>query len=299
MLPTSSSSAGTRERSLQFALLICLVDLCLMGSVAFHSTSITILGDLLKEFADTLCVLAAFLTLRAVRRSPDHRFAYGIGKLENLVSLFLGLVMIGSAFFITFQAAHHLHEPRMAVGTLPGIFLFALYTVFGYAIWFRTRLLHRQQPSAIMNSQSRLWFSKASFDALMGSALLVAYLFRSETWSWYLDPLASLFGVLFMVHAAWSMASSSVGDLLDATVEETTQLRILRQLVLRLDDYERLHKIRARRSGPRLYVEIFLEFDPLLLMGEVQKRINAIRQDLESKIPGADVSIRPSTTSPD
>jgi divalent metal cation (Fe/Co/Zn/Cd) transporter len=185
------------------------------------------------------------------------------------------------------------------VGTLPGIFLFALYTVFGYAIWFRTRLFHRQQPSAIMNSQSRLWFSKASFDALMGSALLVAYLFRSETWSWYLDPLASLLGVLFMVHAAWSMASSSVGDLLDATVEETTQLRILRQLVLRLDDYERLHKIRARRSGPRLYVEIFLEFDPLLLMGEVQKRIDAIRQDLESKIPGADVSIRPSTTSPD
>jgi hypothetical protein len=46
-------------------------------------------------------------------------------------------------------------------------------------------------------------------------------------------------------------------------------------------------------------VEIFLEFDPLLLMGEVQKRIDAIRQDLESKIPGADVSIRPSTTSPD
>ena len=101
-----------------------------------------------------------------------------------------------------------------------------------------------------------------------------------------------------MVHAAWSMASSSVGDLLDATVEETTQLRILRQLILRLDDYERLHKIRARRSGPRLYVEIFLEFDPLLLMGEVQKRIDAIRQDLESKIPGADVSIRPCTTPP-
>ena len=264
-----------------------------MACVAFQSTSITILGDLLKEFADTLCVLAAFLTLRAVRRSPDHRFAYGIGKLENLVSLFLGLVMIASAFFITFQAARHLQQPRMAEGTLPGIFLFALYAVLGFGIWFRTRHFHLTQPSAIMNSQSVLWFSKASFDALMGAALLLAYLFRSESWSWYLDPLASLLGVLFMIHAAWSMASSSVGDLLDATVEETTQLRILRQLVLRLDDYERLHKIRSRRSGPHLYVEIFLEFDPLLLMGEVQKRIDAIRQDIEAKLPGADVSIRP------
>ena len=101
-----------------------------------------------------------------------------------------------------------------------------------------------------------------------------------------------------MLHAAWAMASSSVVDLLDATVEETTQLRILRQLVQHLDDYERLHKIRTRRSGPHVYVEIFLEFDPLLLMGEAQRRIDAIRGALERAVPGSDVSIRPTTTPP-
>jgi divalent metal cation (Fe/Co/Zn/Cd) transporter len=101
-----------------------------------------------------------------------------------------------------------------------------------------------------------------------------------------------------MLHATWAMTSSSVGDLLDATVEETTQLRILRQLVQRMDDFERLHKIRTRRSGPNLYVEIFLEFDPKLIMGEAQKRIDAIRQDMEQMIPGADVSIRPTSNPP-
>jgi len=295
---TSASSPGTRERSLQIALSFCLLDVVLMGTAAYFSNSLTILSDLLKESTDLLSILAAFLTIRAVRRSPDHHFTYGIGKLENLVSLSIGLVMLGSAFWITWRSAHHLASPQMAEGTIPGICIFALYTFIGYQIYFRTRRVSQQQPSAIMECQARLWFSKASLDAVMCTALLLAYFFRNQTWSWYLDPLASLVGVLFMLHAAWAMTSSSVYDLLDATIEETTQLRILRQLVLRLDDYERLHKIRARRSGPRLYVEIFLEFDPLLLMGEVQKRIDAIRQDLESKIPGADVSIRPSTTSP-
>jgi len=294
----SPNPAGTRERSLQAALLFCLLDLALMGTAAYFSNSITIMGDVLKEFTDFLSVLAAFLTIRAVRRSPDHRFTYGIGKLENLVSLTIGLLMLVSAMFVTWRASHHFAHPRMAQGTVPGICIFALYTLIGYGIFFRTRFLAGQQPSAIMQSQASLWFSKASFDAAMGTSLLVAYLFRTDHWSWYLDPLASLVGVLFMLHAAWAMASSSVGDLLDATVEETTQLRILRHLVQRMDDFDRLHKIRTRRSGPHLYVEIFLEFDPKLLMEEVQKRIDVICRDMEEMIPGANVSICPSSKPP-
>jgi len=200
-----SSSPGTRERSLQHALLFCLLDLCLMGTAAYFSSSVTILGDVLKEFTDFLSVLAAVLTIRAVRRSPDHQFTYGIGKLENLASLTIGVAMLASALFITWRATHHLHEPRVAHGTLPGILIFGLYSIIGYGICFRTRRLALEQASIIMESQARLWFSKASFDAVMGSALLVAYFFQTESWSWYLDPLASLLGVLFMLHAAWAM----------------------------------------------------------------------------------------------
>jgi ferrous-iron efflux pump FieF len=295
---SSTLQAGTRERSLLVALLFCLLDVVLMGTAAYLSNSLTILSDLLKESADFLSVLAAFLTIRAVRRSPDHRFAYGIGRLENLVSLSIGLLMLISALWITWHSAHHLASPQMAEGTIPGICIFFAYTLIGYRIYFQARHVCQKQPSAIMESQARLWFSKANFDALMGSSLLLAYFFRDQSWSWYLDPLASLVGVLFMLHAAWAMTSSSVNDLLDATIEETTQLRILRQLVQHLDDYDRLHKIRTRRSGPRIYIEIFLQFDPLLLMGEVQKRIQKLQQSIGEIIPGADVSIIPSIQEP-
>ena len=286
---------GTRERSLLVAFLFCLLDVVLMSTAAYLSNSLTILSDLLKEIMDLLSVLAAFLTIRAVRRSPDHRFAYGIGKLENLVSLSIGFLMLASALWITWRSAHHLASPQMAQGTIPGICIFSLYTLIGYRIYFKARHIAQKQPSAIMESQASLWLSKATFDALMGSSLLVAYLFRNQTWSWYLDPIASLVGVLFILYAAWAMTSSSVNDLLDATLEETTQLRILRQLVLHLDDYDRLHKIRTRRSGHQIYVEIFLEFDPQLLMGVVQERMHKLQRSIIKIIPGSDVSILPCT----
>ena len=210
---------GTRERSLHYALLFCLVDVTLMGGAVYLSNSLALFSDLLKEATDLLSILAAFLTVRAVRRSPDHRFSYGIGKLENLVSLTIGLCLLASALWITWRSAHHLASPQMAQGTIPGICIFALYTFIGYRIYFQTSQVAREQPSAMMESQARLWFSKASFDATMGSALLVAHLFRHETWSWYLDPLASLIGVVFMLHAAWAMASFGLVRLLATSLE--------------------------------------------------------------------------------
>jgi ferrous-iron efflux pump FieF len=278
------------------ALIFCLIDLCLMGTAAYNSNSVTILGDLLKETTDTLAVLAAFLTVRAVRKSPGYRFAYGVGKLENLVSVSIGVIMVVCAVSVTVHAVHHLKEPAPAEGTLPGIIVFALYSGIAFFISLRARAISRKQPSAIMESQAKLWFSKGAFDAAMGTGLTVALIFNKHEWSWYLDPLASLVGVCFMFHAAWGMASASVGDLLDATVEEETQLQIMRELVLHIDDYERIHKVRTRRSGPNMYAEIFLEFDPNILMGEAQRRIDSMRADLEAKIPGLDVSIRPTVT---
>ncbi len=292
-LMSAQTSSGTREGNLRMALVFCFIDLCLMGTALTQSNSVTILGDLLKESTDTLSVLAAFLTVRAVRKSPDYRFAYGVGKLENLVSVSIGVVMVLCALAVTVRAVDQLEEPEAAEGTLFGIVVFGVYACVSFFISMRARAVLRRQPSAIMESQARLWFSKGAFDATMGTGLLVALLFHEHEWSWYVDPLASLVGVAFMLHAAWAMASSSVGDLLDATVEEETQLKIMSELVRHIDDYERIHKVRTRRSGPHMYAEIFLEFDPELRMGEAQRRMDGIAADLRARINGLDVSICP------
>ena len=291
----SSSTSGTREKNLLVTLGFCATDVLLMAGAAWYADSLAILSDLLKESTDFLAVLASYLTILALRKSPGHRFGYGIGKLENLVSLAIGLVMVGCSLFLLTMVVSHFHHPVPTRGTLPGLLIFTAYAAIGFAIWARNRWLLRQQHSPIIESQARLWFSKACFDAFMATALILELLFRTQPWSLYLDPLASLLGVGFMLHAAYAIASSSVDDLMDAALEETTQLQILNQLVRHLDDYERLHKVRSRRSGSQIFVEVFLEFAPTLPMAEAQTRIARLRQSIAATIPGAEVSILPHT----
>ena len=296
---TIPASSNSHERGLQVAVAFCLLDVCLTGGAAWTSTSLTIMSDFLKESTEFLAVLAAYLTVRAVRRAPDERYASGIGKLENLVSVAIAVAMVACAGFILVQAAYSLRDPQPAEGTLPGIVIFTTYAAIGFGISMRNRLELRKRESAILESQARLWFSKAAFDAVMALTLITQLVFHGQRWSWFLDPIASLIGVAFLLHAAWSITSSSMGDLLDASLSEHLQLRIMRQLVERFDDYDRLHKIRTRRSGPHVYVEVFLQFNPALLMGEVQNRIDAITRQITQEIPGTEVVVVPSVSAPE
>mgnify|MGYP000686870352 CR=1 FL=1 len=89
-----------------------------------------------------------------------------------------------------------------------------------------------------------------------------------------------------------------VGDLSDKTLEETSQLVVLRELAVFFDDYEQIHGIRSRRSGNVVYLEVFLEFRAELPFGTVQETMDRIRTRLETHIGNSRVLVVPSRSPP-
>jgi divalent metal cation (Fe/Co/Zn/Cd) transporter len=56
-------------------------------------------------------------------------------------------------------------------------------------------------------------------------------------------------------------------------------------------DYQRLDRVRSRRSGRVVFVEIVLSFEPGLTIAEVNRRIAALKQSMADEIEHADISI--------
>lgn len=287
----SDKSTNEREGGLRIGALVCGIDVILIGFAAIASNSLAILSDFLKEITDFSSMIAAFITLRVASRPPSERFSYGIGKLENLVSLLIAGAMTISAISVIFHALKHFKNPEPLTGALPGILIFSGYAVVGFFIYFRNKRILNKIYSPIISAQANLWISKAIYDVIMAVSLSIAMNFDHFTWALYIDPVASLVGAGILFYSAAAILSHSVGDLLDATLEETLQIQILKELVQYFDDYEHLYRIKARRSGSRIFVEITLSFEPQLLMREVQTRIHKIQGSIKKALPGAEVSI--------
>jgi cation diffusion facilitator family transporter len=267
------------------------IDLMLMGTAASQSNSLTILGDLLKESLDWASVVMSWVTFRLVRGRDRTRYAYGIGKLENLISLLIALLMAGSACFIGWSSWQRLLHPHPIEGGWMGWAVFVVYSLISLGIALMHRRADRQQPSPLLQLQVRLYVSKALFDALMASALGLSLTWPEASWTTYLDPLAAMCGVAFMMYNVWSTTESSVHDLLDVTINEQMQIQILECLVRHFDRYTGLHGIRTRRSGPLVFVDILLQFDPEAKMAEVEQHVTAIEHDIRSTLGHSQISI--------
>ena len=257
------------------------------------ANSVTLYSDLLRACGDFLTILLVWLTVRKVGRGSTYRFNYGYGKLENVSALIVALVMVISWAVIAVAALGRLRTPVIVTGVETGLVFNVIALVINGMSWRRTGRIARRSPSPMMESQWRLFRTKAVANALV--ALSLALSLTGWRGTAYVDPIVSLAVSGFLLFTAWSLSSSSISGLMDRALEETVQLVVMGELADFFDRYTAFHGMRSRRSGGTLYIEISLQFDGALRMSAVQRTIDEMRDSLERKIRQSRVAIVPAT----
>src|SRR5581483_10832970 len=105
------------------------------------------------------------------------------------------------------------------------------------------------------------------------------------------DVLGSLFVAGFIVVNALDMLASGLGDLLDRSAGRGVRDAIDRALARHAGDFGELARVRSRRSGRVVFIELALRFEPRLSIAEVNRRIDELKQSLAREIAHADISV--------
>ena len=283
----------TKERALRGLFVAGLVDTLLTTTAFLLSNSSVLLADFLKTLIELIAITLSWVAIRRINRGGGKTYEYGLGKLENVSSLFVAFVMLLSFLIITANAVRNIITP----GHIEGIGLWVsigaqiVYSGINGTLYFKNRRLTKESPSPLMDSQTRLFLTRFVGNIFILLSLGLSMAFAAHPLASYIDPLASLVIALSILSATLGIFSNSVYDLLDRTLEEERQIMILAELARHFADYDELHGIRSRCSGAQVYVEIFLEFDPEKKVGEVQRAIDQISEGIREKLPGSDVTV--------
>jgi len=257
------------------------------------SGSATLLSDVIKCANEMLATAFALLVIRRVTRGGKFSYDYGMGKFESLTRIITGGVMFVSLCILFLFTTYRLlnPEPFDTDAALIGIPLMILASIADSYHWRTYHRRAQREPSPIIEAQWRLRRAKTFSDLLILLALSLSVIFASNHWAEYIDPVVSFVIIGFLLLAGYREISSSLPDLFDKTLDEELQLLILRELARSFDQYAEFHGVRSRRSGRRIYIEIFLGFDPEERAGDVQDFAMSLKQSLESRIPNSVVSI--------
>lgn len=287
------ANAARQERAVGLCLLIDVITFIPCAAVAVLSGSMLLLSDVMDYAKSFIANGVALRILRGIRKGHTHDYDYGAGKVEQLGGLFgslcfvAGLLALGGYSFYRLLNPIELHMGFTAMGIAIQVAGFAINSW----LWWRTKQLAIQTNAPLIEVQWRHKRADALSNLAVLAALSLTIVFRSRSWEIYIDPLCALAYVFYVTASYVPIIRNALRDLMDHTLEEDLQLKIVRRLAEHYAGYEAFNGVRSRRAGSRIFIDINLSFDPDKRIGEALDTINSLRAGVEADIPSSEVSI--------
>ena len=282
--PQVTQEQLAQERSIRFALLADLGVLALFVPVGLLGGSLTIKAEAIRFVLMMSIEIFAYSVMWRLHR----------GKLEQVANLVTGIGMLGGAAWIATKAMA-IVGGHAEVGTPLGLALAAivgaLNAYINFVAWDGMRQASKGESTLVMQGQLNARWVKLICSLVVLFTMTAAALSTDNVVVASADAVGSIFVAIFMVLNGMEMLRTGIPDLLDRSAGKTVRDTVDRVLAGSAGHYQRLDRVRSRRSGRVVFVEIALSFEPGLTIAEVNRRIAALKHSMGQEIEHADISI--------
>lgn len=264
------------------------------GGIFFYSQAL--LADAVHSLSDLVTDLAVIFGVKFWSAPPDRSHPYGHGRIETLISAFIGLALGAVAVGLAWDAVGTLRH-----GTEHGpagfAFVIAVFSVVSKEIVFRwTRAKAREVGSTAMEANAWHHRSDAISSVPAAAAIALAYFFPKLH---FVDPVGAIAVSGFILHSAWKIIQPTLLELSEAGVSKEDQAKIYR-LAASLPGVMGAHALRTRNAGSAIWADIHIIVDPNMTVREghdLSHKVRDLLVDSDLNIVDVVVHLEPPTPS--
>ncbi|HJH32313.1 MAG TPA: cation diffusion facilitator family transporter [Methanosarcinaceae archaeon] len=244
----------------------------LKGTVGYYSGSAVLIADAVHTSLDVFTSLAVWVGLKLSQKGSGEEFPYGYYKAENLIALFVSIMILLSGVELVREALVSIKEPTVmgfqgiALGT--AVFsVIMLYALFQYKLGIGRQIDSQALIADAMHSYTDVFSSLVVVIAVAGSMLGISWL----------DSAGVLVISLMIFKLGFRIARTAALTLMDAWLDKDSIISI-RQAVGDIKGVNTIGDIRLRRSGLVVFGEVTVEIE-----GEADlKRVEMLSGEIKS-----------------
>lgn len=228
----SSKSYG---KAFGFGIVLNVIYIAVEAYFGFSIGSSALLADAGHNTSDVLSLLLAWGATWVAGKRPSGKYTYGLRKSTVMASMINGLLIIGAAGIIAWDAIQKLQNPSDVPGT-------TLMIVAGLGVFVNTgtALLFMKGRKEDLNIKGA--FLHMAADAGVTLGVVVGGLLINLTGLKWIDPVLSFLIVGVIVYSAWGLLSDSINLALDA-VPKDIDLERVTGFLKRIDCVEEVHDL--------------------------------------------------------
>ena len=276
---TSASSRVSRVGWVGLLCNLALASAKAAAGILGHSQAV--LADALHSLTDSVTDIAVILGVRFWTAPADEDHPHGHGRIETLITVVIGLIVGAVAVGMGVQAIRGLrHDP----GTAPTAvaLVVALVSIVIKEVLYRwTAKVGREVRSPALEANA--WHHRSDAISSIPAAVAVAVTLIDPGWA-VVDRVGAVVVCLLILQASWRILRPALDQLIDAGAPAADR-RCIEELALQVDGVEAAHAVRTRYVGADLAVDLHVEVDGGLSVGEGHSIAVAVRRKLIEEGP--------------
>ena len=256
--------------------------------VAYLSGSAALLSEALHSGLDLLASSIAWVSLLFAAHPPDREHPYGHGKWENISAFLEGLLILGVALWVFYEAGQRLFTP-VAITHLPlamGV-LGASALVNAFVSLALRRAARRFDSVALEADAAHLstdvYTSLGALAGVGGYYLTGHHLF---------DTGAALAVGVIILFIGIKVSYGSLQGLLDTRLPVEEE-EVVRQIISQVTPSLELKEIVSRKAGPMRYLDLTLTVCRWENLEEIHRMCDDLEARIAARFPGARIFIHP------
>ena len=257
-----SHSTAARRATLVGALVnLLLSGLKVVVGIVGHSHALV--ADGIHSLSDLISDVMVLYGTHHGHREADEAHPYGHGRIETLLTVGVGLLLITVAAGIGYDAIDHLFHPeQLEQPTLIVLVAAALSILSKEGLYHYTMRVATRIRSKLLRANA--WHHRT--DALSSVVVLVGVAGTLAGLE-YLDAIAAVLVAVMIAHAGFELGWESIQELIDTGLEQE-QLEQVRTQIQQVEGVRAMHRLRTRRMGANVLVDVHILVDPRLSVSE-------------------------------
>lgn len=283
MIRTKAGAASVSVLSNSLLVAVKLAAGAITGSIA-------IVTEAVHSAIDLLASIIALVSVRMADEPPDSEHPYGHERFENLAAAIEGMLIVVGAGIIVFEATSRLVNGSAVDHLGVGIAVIAASAVVNVAVAAFLRRRSRELGSAALEGDA----AHLATDALTSVGVLAGLALIQITGHAAFDAIAALAVAAAIVYAGVRILSRSGRALVDEAPPAAELDRIEAAIAAqraRAPEIVGYHKLRARRSGVRVLVDMHLQFRAGTSLERAHQIAHKLRDAIEAELSGCEVLI--------
>jgi len=269
-------------RIVLFSVILNAILFILKGTVGLLAYSTALQADAVNSAGDTMSSLAVLFGIKYSLKPHDDDHHYGHGKMEALISLFVGLVILVTSGLLWRSIIQLITSGEFLQANIWALFAALMAIVVKIYMYIKTMRVGKKINSIAVKTNAKDHRNDVFATSATAIAILLSILARITGIDFlqYSEPIAAAIMSFFIIKTGFEIIITSIKMLMDAAPDQDI-VDELKKIASNCDGVERLNWLKCRTIGRGLLVDLAVEVDGNITVEQGHDLADNIKRNIQ------------------